>query len=80
MTIDEAKEFYQFVTRTLPNLLGEAKDPFEAMDKLSAKWKETRTENITDRSDEVEANREEVDSRLEQRRRSKKKKRASSDE
>ncbi len=63
-----AKEFFQFVTRTLPNLLSESGDPFEAMEKLREKWEENRTHQIADRSEEVAKGRAEVDAKLESRR------------
>lgn len=79
MSPSEAKDFFQFVTRTLPNLLSEAREPLEALQKLGDLWKSHRTHNIEDRSDQVAENRSEVDARLtERRKKSRKKSRSSS--
>lgn len=73
MTPAQAKEFFQFVTRTLPNLLGELSDPLDALQALGEKWKETRTHNIEDRSAEVAEDRAQVDKRLAERRKKRRK-------
>lgn len=59
-----AREFFKFVTITLPNLLADHEDPVEALVKLGELWKAKRTEEIKDRSSEVEANRAEIDKKL----------------
>lgn len=68
-----AKAFFSFVGATLPNLLSRFEDPMEALEELGKKWKEHRTHEIKDRSEEVEENRAEVDAKL-KRRRSRKRK------
>lgn len=73
MTNEMAKEFFRFVTSTLPNLLSEIEDPMEALQKLGDEWQKRRTVNIEDRSAEVAENRAEVDEKLAKRRAASKK-------
>mgnify|MGYP000150314433 CR=1 FL=1 len=72
----EAKEFFKFVTSTLPNLLSAAKDPLEALEGLGTAWKANRTHDIKDRSKQVAANRSNVDDVLAARREAESKKTA----
>ena len=62
-----AKEFFQFVMGTLPNLLSKHGDPMLALESLGQAWKENRSNDIQDRDEQVAENRAEVDDKLSKR-------------
>lgn len=59
-----AKAFYQFVLRTLPDLLSSFASPEEALAELGKAWEEHRRVLVEDRTEEVAENRAKVDAKL----------------